>query len=491
MQGYGDPQSTHYTSFSSLKTVDFNDTFVDKEHLAASFPGRKVSFKPNGKGQTVAPFRITFPDDKDENGEIIGEAYLPAEPGPYPEDKPKMNSVRFTPVQISAVLSGVNEGLTQVVGPPGTGKTDTAVMIVSNIYQNFPQQRVLLVTHSNQALNDIFEKIARLDIHERHLLRLGHDAEMLETEQDFSKYGRVQYMLQKRLDLLSEVGRLARSLNVGADVDYSCETAQHFFLFNVLSRWEEYMHNVKENKTAEYTTANFPFTEFFSNAPEAMFKQGATYEECVRAAEGGMKHLRDMFTFLNECRAFEILRTYNERANYLISTQAKIIAMTCTHAALKRHDFVRLGFEFDSLVMEESAQILEVETFIPMLLQEQPKGKPSRLKRVVLIGDHNQLPPVIQVCSVMRSPGCRSCAFMITCIHTRPYVLRNCGVLCVVPIACHNQLSAVIQKWSYSSQFVCLVCWCFASCATLGIKPSPPRARARVRAVMRPHGRMS
>ena len=36
-------------------------------------------------------------------------------------------------------------------------------------------------------------------------------------------------------------------------------------------------------------------------------------------------------------------------------------------------------------------QILEIETFIPMLLQQQHKDKPSRLKRVVLIGDHNQV----------------------------------------------------------------------------------------------------
>lgn len=38
----------------------------------------------------------------------------------------------------------------QVVGPPGTGKTDVAVQIISNIYHNFPEQRTLLVTHSNQ-----------------------------------------------------------------------------------------------------------------------------------------------------------------------------------------------------------------------------------------------------------------------------------------------------------------------------------------------------
>ena len=48
-------------------------------------------------------------------------------------------------------------------------------------------QRTLLVTHSNQALNQLFEKIMALDIDERHLLRLGHGEEELQTEKDFSR----------------------------------------------------------------------------------------------------------------------------------------------------------------------------------------------------------------------------------------------------------------------------------------------------------------
>lgn len=38
-----------------------------------------------------------------------------------------------------------------------------------------------------QALNQLFEKIMALDIDERHLLRLGHGEEALETEKDFSR----------------------------------------------------------------------------------------------------------------------------------------------------------------------------------------------------------------------------------------------------------------------------------------------------------------
>ena len=40
-----------------------------------------------------------------------------------------------------------------------------------------------------QALNQLFEKIIALDIEERHLLRMGHGEEALETNKDFSRYG--------------------------------------------------------------------------------------------------------------------------------------------------------------------------------------------------------------------------------------------------------------------------------------------------------------
>ena len=101
-----------------------------------------------------------------------------------------------------------------VVGPPGTGKTDVAVQIIANLYHNFPDQRTVIVTHSNQALNQLFEKIMALDIDERHLLRLGHGEEALETEKDFSRYGRVNYVLAKRMELLEKVDKLQESLGV-------------------------------------------------------------------------------------------------------------------------------------------------------------------------------------------------------------------------------------------------------------------------------------
>ena len=61
-----------------------------------------------------------------------------------------------------------------------------------------------------------------------------------------------------------------------------------------------------------------------------------------------------MFKEIEECRAFELLRNNKERGNFLVSRQARIVAMTSTHAALRRHELVESGFKFDNIVIEEA-----------------------------------------------------------------------------------------------------------------------------------------
>ncbi|KAE8290116.1 Intron-binding protein aquarius Intron-binding protein of 160 kDa [Larimichthys crocea] len=410
--GYGDPGSAHYSKMpNQISTLDFNDTFLSLDHLRSCFPGYTIKVTEANPELQVFPFRIKFPisnktdkgkkrkaDEEEEDMTLIVEPYVTPNRGPYPYNQPKRNTIQFTPTQIEAIRAGMQPGLTMVVGPPGTGKTDVAVQIISNLYHNFPEQRTLIVTHSNQALNQLFEKIMALDIDERHLLRLGHGEEELETEKDFSRYGRVNYVLARRLELLREVGRLQESLDVPGDVSYTCETAGHFYLYQVISRWEEYMSKVrpKQGKKVEVqdVAAHFPFHKYFSNAPQPVFK-GRSYEEDMDIAEGCYRHIKKIFTQLEEFRAFELLRSGLDRSKYLLVKEAKIIAMTCTHAALKRHDLVELGFKYDNILMEEAAQILEIETFIPLLLQN-PEDGYSRLKRWIMIGDHHQLPPVIK-----------------------------------------------------------------------------------------------
>ncbi|RWS28225.1 intron-binding protein aquarius-like protein, partial [Leptotrombidium deliense] len=390
--GYGDPAAAHYKNMENkLETLDFVDTFIDFDHLKSCFPNTVIKF--NGVDENIhkPPFKVTFKSDE----ELEVSSYVIPNRGPYPFEQPKKNSVRFTPTQVEAIKSGMQPGLTVVVGPPGTGKTDVAVQIISNIYHNFPNQRTLIVTHSNQALNQLFEKIIALDIDERHLLRLGHGEEELETEKDFSRYGRVNYVLKKRLELLNQVQRLAESFEAAGDVAYTCETASYFFLYHVLSRWEEYMSKIYDKKDDPTIVQKlFPFTKYFEDAPQPLFKC-EKFEEDLEIAKGCYRHIKKIFTQLDEFKAFEMLRSGSDRSRYLLVREAKIIAMTCTHAALKRRELVEIGFQYDNILMEEAAQILEIETFIPLLLQNPEHGH-NRLKRWIMIGDHNQLPPVIK-----------------------------------------------------------------------------------------------
>ncbi|KAG8194552.1 hypothetical protein JTE90_013299 [Oedothorax gibbosus] len=399
--GHGDPGAAHYSKIENqLEEFDFNDTFLHMDHLRKSFPESEVQVNVDDPKKLVPPFKIKFlPIEELENKKkLIVTPHVLLSRGPYLYEQPKKNMVQFTPTQVEAIRSGMQLGLTMVVGPPGTGKTDVAVQIISNLYHNFPNQRTLIVTHSNQALNQLFEKIMALDIDERHLLRLGHGEESLETEKDFSRYGRVNFVLAKRLELLNEVRKLQESLNVPGDVSYTCETAGHFYMYHVLARWEEFLSKVKPGKNkkvdVEKVAEYFPFNKFFEDAPKPLF-QGKTYEEDIEKAEGCFRYIKKIFFQLEEFRAFELLRSGLDRSQYLLVKEAKIIAMTCTHAALKRKELVELGFTYDNILMEESAQILEIETFIPLLLQNPHDGF-NRLKRWIMIGDHHQLPPVIK-----------------------------------------------------------------------------------------------
>ncbi|CAF3809884.1 unnamed protein product [Rotaria magnacalcarata] len=401
--GYGDPASAHYSNMkNNIPILDWNDTFIDVKHLRASFPDYKIRATEDDRSKHVPPFKLTFCDLRSK-GEHAGEKLIILEPykipnrGPYPFSQPRQNTVRFTPTQIEGIKAGMQPGLTLIVGPPGTGKTDVAVQIISNIYHNYPDQRTLIVTHSNQALNQLFEKIMTLDVDERHLLRLGHGEEELETDKDFSRYGRVNYILKKRLELLEQVGRLQKSLNVQGDLSYTCETAAHFYLYNVLSLWEEYLSKINQsNNNLEVLRKSFPFKEFFSDLNHDLFDDQQTFENNLEIAQGCFRYIQQIFTQLEEFRAFELMRNGSDRAKYLLVREAKIIAMTCTHAALKRHDLVQCGFKYDNILMEEAAQILEIETFIPLLLQTSDQEGRNRLKRCIMIGDHHQLPPVIK-----------------------------------------------------------------------------------------------
>ncbi|KAK2594216.1 hypothetical protein QQS21_008058 [Conoideocrella luteorostrata] len=416
--GYGDPAGANYKNLPNRnKKLDYRDTFLDWQHLVESLPGKTVepgddvaaSFGPpyileegnkldesNGIRSSKKRRRDAEPAMKSEVDSLKVSTYKPPNNGPFPTDVPKTNSVRFTPAQVEAIMSGSQPGLTVIVGPPGTGKTDVATQIINNIYHNFPHEKTLLIAHSNQALNQLFAKIVALDIDERHLLRLGHGEEDLATDGSFGKHGRVESFIDNRQLLLLEVGKLASGLGAPGAHNNSAETAGYFNKVYVEPAWNRFQHVAA---SAETTAADlvkaFPFHYYFADAPQPLFPDGDDREQTLEIADGCYRHISKIFSELADIVPFEILRRDKEKANYLLTNEARIIAMTTTHAAIRRGEIASLGFHYDNVIMEEAAQITEVETFLPLAMQK-PVDSQMPLKRVVLCGDHYQNSPVIQ-----------------------------------------------------------------------------------------------
>lgn len=416
--GYGDPAGASYKQLPNrLKKIDYRDTFLDWQHLIESLPGKIVEPDDDVTGSFGPPYILETADRpteqpsgkpskkrrRDAEPALVAEVetlkvstYKPPNNGPYPVDAPKLNTVRFTPAQIEAIISGTQPGLTVIVGPPGTGKTDVATQIINNIYHNFPEQRTLLIAHSNQALNQLFAKIVALDIDERHLLRLGHGEEELDTEGNFSKHGRVESFLENRDRYLQEVTRLAASIGAPGAHGNSAETAGYFNAVYVQPAWSKFTEVTKlEETSASDIAAAFPFHYYFSNAPQPLFPPEADRNAVLEIANGCYRHISKIFSELADALPFEILRRDREKANYLLTNEARIVAMTSTHAAIRRGEIAQLGFHYDNVVMEEAAQITEIENFIPFAMQK-PKGGKAPLQRVVLCGDHFQNSPIIQ-----------------------------------------------------------------------------------------------
>jgi intron-binding protein aquarius len=118
--GYGDPAAAHYKSLQAqedqeeegeddeeeegdgmngggkVRTMDFRDTFLNVEHVKESFPDAQVEVVGDA---VTPPFKLSFmkksssSNGKEDNvvKEVVRvEGYTAPNPGPYPQDQPKV-----------------------------------------------------------------------------------------------------------------------------------------------------------------------------------------------------------------------------------------------------------------------------------------------------------------------------------------------------------------------------------------------------------------
>ncbi|GMF47426.1 unnamed protein product [Phytophthora fragariaefolia] len=416
--GYGDPAAALYKSIYKARAekqavVPMGELLQDGKHaVEAGGADRLVNADYETQAldpkDAVAPF--TYVEDMRD-----GSSYIRACHKKSSSASPGVNSsIRFTTAQVTAVRSGQCEGLTLVVGPPGTGKSDVAVQLVLNLYRTTPaREKILIVAHSNQALNDFFTKIlARNVIHEAEIVRMGQPQlandgggnSEAAFHADFSRNGRVAFLLERRAILLAEVEQMAQWLIkrdtafyaglAGGSASYSCENALIFYQFH-MKAFLDATHEATDLQSKNDKAV--ALTEFFA------LRKGSAPDN-VDALHQFAMDIESYFSELRRLQPFELLQTPRQRGDMYLIHHARIVAMTCTHAALNHAKLTELGLTFGSLIMEEAAQVSELDSLVPLLLACSRKSGPtanenkmsSGLKRVVLMGDPKQLPPVVK-----------------------------------------------------------------------------------------------
>lgn len=133
---------------NTVRHIDFRDTFLDAAHVPMAFPEYEVQFVDDQGNELpphdrpAPPYRVTFPPFSDDvpselpkgvpeppKNTLVVRSYQPITSTPFPQLQPGKNGIRFNKEQLQVILAGLQPGLNMCVGPPGTGKTDTAVQV--------------------------------------------------------------------------------------------------------------------------------------------------------------------------------------------------------------------------------------------------------------------------------------------------------------------------------------------------------------------------
>ncbi|OQR91986.1 intron-binding protein aquarius-like isoform X1 [Achlya hypogyna] len=357
--GYGDPAAAHYRQLlkNCPETTELHDALVDGAHALASFP-TPVSLVEATTGAACAdpqaiggPFTLTTANDA-----LVVKG--------HPATGDRKAGLRFTPAQVDALRSGSHAGLTLVTGGPGTGKTAVAAQLIANLVRSHGDDRVVVVAPTAAALANLLAGLLSLGaVDPGAVLSLSS---LAIGGHDLSVAGRTAFLLQRREALLAQVDGLAAALglqHLGAG--HSVAQARYVY--------DSHVRPQLAAVDGDAAAALHAFTHA-STAPAMT------------------AYLDKYFASLDALGALEIFRTPAQRGDYLLVKHARVVAMTAADAASARARLHAMGFRYATLVMDAAAQLREVDALVPLVLQA---NAARHLKRVVLLGDHRQLPPAV------------------------------------------------------------------------------------------------
>ena len=324
-------------------------------------------------------------------------------------------SLNDTVTSDDPLAQAMMKGLTIINGGPGTGKSRSISAILDSWYSN-ALGKTLLVAKTAESLTSILSYLTRVP--REYLVKLGGA-----PDDKFGRQMTINYILQLRMELLAKVKNIAMSLGLDKladDYAFSCENAHQMLLNRVQPAIDQYMRTLEKAKGREQDALTLKIRDGYirrealmslpgwsaeisdakkmseillsNNSLEViMFPFRVYYQQIGMAESLSLEPVLEIFEKLREVSAFEVLRNLRDRSQFLTTRQSRIVAITSTGLANLRDNLVNQGFRYDNVIVEDCGQMQDFEAFSALVAQKDS----SNLQRMVLVGDDQQLPPVV------------------------------------------------------------------------------------------------
>ena len=232
------------------------------------------------------------------------------------------------------------EDFSLIQGPPGTGKTMTAIEIINQGVKD--EKEILATADSNVAVDNLVERLVNMG---SKVLRLGHPI-------------RVTPLLRKH----------TLDYKVLEHPDYKEAERLRDKAQKLLDKQDQYQH---------------PGDSLRRGMSDNMIKEKAANNQGARGVKPAiMQDMADWLELQDEIDGiFEKIEKLEQKAIDELLDEAEVVCTTNSTAGSQLLD----NYDFELVVIDEATQATEPAALIPFI-----KGN-----KVILIGDHKQLPPTI------------------------------------------------------------------------------------------------
>lgn len=314
--------------------------------------------------------------------------------------------------QLRSIYNAMVRNMVYVQGPPGTGKTTTIVNVILSALVN--DMSCLIVSNNNEAIDNIYRKCrnfiyqgqripfpiirlgSKMKIKEslalifQETLRISRNYDLSHIEEEIEKgevylgelFGNIQDLLQA-YEEKSEMNEQVDSLKgIIQEINHNEEADEYAKSLTIAGIRAQMDHL---NDVARKSFNNEDVLAHLSLDMERLDRY-LTYKSLsyyVKLTRSKNEILRNIFLIKDEEERYKSFSTYLKEARglrSLLDCFPFVVSTNVSCAKLGRADPI-----FDLLIMDEASQCSNAVALMPL----------SRSKRALLVGDQNQLQPVV------------------------------------------------------------------------------------------------